>query len=424
MATLESVGTKPAAEGERADRSEISQASMTEGAPRFGQSTPQRGANMSDSLPNPPHDSLPVEDQPVAMTALHQLHLELGAKMVPFAGWDMPIQFDGVIAEHQWCRSNAGLFDVSHMAVLELHGDDAAAQLEKVTPAGITTVDVGRQRYGLLTNESGGIVDDFIVTNWGSHLTMVSNASRRTEDLQFLSQHLTGVDIVEKTDISLIALQGPKSAEVLLPEDAGIANDVFLDNRMSELFGIQVAIGRSGYTGEDGFEIAVASDNADQLARRLLDHPAVRPVGLGARDTLRLEAGLCLYGNDLTTEISPVEADLRWTMPKRRREAGDFLGSARIQTELETGPTRIRVGIAPQGRRPVRDGAALTTIDGEGAGFVSSGGFGPTVDRPVAMGYVSPGLATIGTELVADVRGKEVQCTVSELPFAPHNYRR
>lgn len=357
-------------------------------------------------------------------TALHQLHVELGAKMVPFAGWEMPIQFEGVIAEHQWCRSNAGLFDVSHMAVVELWGDDAAAQLEKVSPAGITTVDVGRQRYGLFTNESGGVVDDFIVTNWGAHLTIVSNASRRAEDLAFLNEHLAGVDIVERRDISLLALQGPKAAEVLLPHDAAVADDTFLDNRVSELFGIQVAIGRSGYTGEDGFEIAVQNDHADELARRLLDHPAVQPIGLGARDTLRLEAGLCLYGNDLTAEISPVEADLRWTMPKRRREAGDFLGASRIQAELKNGPDRLRVGIAPEGRRPVREGAALTDSQGSPAGLISSGGFGPTVDRPVAMGYVKPELAEIGTKLIADVRGKEVPCTVCELPFTPHNYRR
>ena len=376
---------------------------------------------MSNDLPDSETDSQ-LDSQ--LTTSLHNLHTELGAKMVPFAGWSMPMQFEGVIAEHQWCRTSAGLFDVSHMAVIELHGDNVAAALERVTPAGVTTLAVGRQRYGLFVDDNGGIVDDFIVTNWGDHLTVISNASRRNEDLAFLDQHLGDVDIIEKRDVSLIALQGPEAASVLLPHDVAIADDQFLDNRKSELFGFHVSIGRSGYTGEDGFEIAVANTDAEELARKLLDHPSVKPVGLGARDTLRLEAGLCLYGNDLNTEISPVEADLRWTIPKRRREASDFLGAERITAELTDGPKRIRVGIAPEGRRPVRQGAALNSKTGDGVGFVSSGGFGPSVDRPVAMGYVTPEFADVGTQLVADVRGKEVPCTVQDLPFTPHNYRK
>lgn len=359
-------------------------------------------------------------------TPLYQLHTELGARMAPFAGWDMPLSYEGVIAEHQWCRSSAGLFDVSHMAVIELRGDDVAAQFERVTPAGVTTLKVGRQRYGLFTNEGGGIVDDFIVTNWGEHLTVVSNASRRTEDLEFLRQHLgDDMDIQEKPEIALIALQGPKAVDVVSTHDSALADTTFLDNVMSTIAGIQVAVGRSGYTGEDGFEIAVANNDADALARELLSHPSVKPVGLGARDTLRLEAGLSLYGNDLDETTSPVEADLVWTMPKRRREAGDFLGSKRILSELANGPSRVRVGLQPQGRRPVRQGATLSSgADRAPAGVVSSGGFGPSVDRPVAMGFVEPSLATIGTELIADVRGKDVTCTVTKLPFSPHNYRR
>ncbi len=348
--------------------------------------------------------------------------------MAPFAGWDMPLQYEGVIAEHTWCRTSAGLFDVSHMAVIEIWGDDPARSLERITPAGITTLGEGRQRYGLMTNADGGIVDDFIVTNWGNHLTMVANASRREVDLAYLREHLSDVDIIEKPEIALIAIQGPKAAEIVTGHDPSLSNMVFLDNRMAEIGGIQIAAGRSGYTGEDGFELAVANDSADELARLLLADPAVKPVGLVARDTLRLEAGLCLYGNDLDETTSPVEADLIWTMPKRRREAGDFIGSQRIQSELEHGPSRIRVGLQPQGKRPVRDGAALraagTGTEPTPVGSVSSGGFGPTVERPVAMAYVDPAYAETGTALVADVRGKDEPCIVADLPFSPHRYQR
>ena len=374
-------------------------------------------------------------DHGASVTPLHELHKELGARLVPFAGWEMPIQYDGVIAEHTWCRSHCGLFDVSHMAVIEMRGDDPAASLERVTPAGITTLEVGRQRYGLLLTESGGVVDDFMVTNWGDRLTMVANASRRDEDLAFLREHLTDVDLTERPDVALIAIQGPDTAAVvaeMLAADDGdgsIDGMVFLDNRALRLAGIDVLASRSGYTGEDGFELSVAADDAERLARALMANDLVRPIGLGARDTLRLEAGLCLYGNDLSTEISPVEADLVWSMPKRRREAGDFLGAERVQAELANGPSRIRVGIKPEGKRPVRDGTILYHADGPSGqrtevGFVSSGGFGPTVDGPVAMGFVPPDLAATGTTLIADVRGSDVACTVAELPFSPHRFHR
>ncbi|MEM7272619.1 MAG: glycine cleavage system aminomethyltransferase GcvT [Actinomycetota bacterium] len=365
-----------------------------------------------------------AEAAALRVTALHDLHRELGARLVPFAGWEMPIQYEGVIAEHTWCRSSAGLFDVAHMAVIELRGDDPAASLERLTPAGITTLAEGRQRYGLLLNDDGGVIDDFIVTNWGDHLAMVANASRRDVDLAHLRDRLPELDITERADIALLAVQGPAAAEVVIGLAPALADTVFLDNRRVEIDGVPVAAGRSGYTGEDGFELAVATEDAEALARRLLADERVRPVGLGARDTLRLEAGLCLYGNDLDETTSPVEADLVWTMPKRRREAGDFPGGDRIRRELTDGVDRVRVGIRPDGRRPVRDGAALTTADGTPAGTVTSGGFGPTVDGPVAMGYVSPTLAEPGTPLSADVRGKAVACTVHPLPFTPHRYRR
>jgi len=382
---------------------------------------------MSNESPASPHDEDNIADA-LRTTALHGLHSELGARLVPFAGWEMPIQYEGVIAEHTWCRTNCGMFDVSHMAVIEMRGGDPAAALERVTPAGITTLGEGRQRYGLLLNESGGVIDDFMVTNWGSHLTMVANASRRDIDLAYLREHLPDVEITERLDVALIAIQGPATAAVVSElADGGpeaIAGMVFLDNRAISIAGVDVLAARSGYTGEDGFELAVATADADRLARALLANDSVRPVGLGARDTLRLEAGLCLYGNDLTEEISPVEADLVWSMPKRRREAGDFPGGTRIRSELADGPTRVRVGIQPEGKRPVRDGTVLSDGSGHAIGVISSGGFGPSVERPVAMGYVPPDLSAVGTQLSADVRGKTVACVVAELPFSPHRFHR
>ena len=357
-------------------------------------------------------------------TPLYELHTELGGRMVDFAGWEMPIQYEGVVAEHTQCRTSAVLFDVSHMAVIEVWGDNPAASLGRLTPAGVTTVEVGRQRYGLLTNDGGGVIDDFMVTNWGEHLTIVANASRRDVDLPHLVEGLNDCDVIEKPEIALLAIQGPKAAEVLIRLDPTLGDTVFNDARMATLGGIQVSASRAGYTGEDGFEVAVANSDADALARLLLAEPEISAAGLGARDTLRLEAGLCLYGNDLDETISPVEADLRWSIPKRRREARDFPGADRILNEWETGPSRLRVGLSAEGKRPVRDGATLRTSDGEEAGVVTSGGYGPTVEAPVAMALVPPTHSSVGTQLIADVRGKDVPCVVSDLPFAPHRYFR
>lgn len=362
---------------------------------------------------------------PLRTTPLHQLHTELGARMVPFAGWEMPIQYEGVVAEHNWCRTSAALFDVGHMAVVELWGDDPGTALESVSPAGFSTLGEGRQRYGLLTNDDGGVIDDFMAVNWGQHFSLVVNASRAHVDIPHLSQRLTGVEVRPRPDLALIALQGPEAADVMIGHDPALSNTLFLDARKTELGGIRAAVFRAGYTGEDGFEIAVDAGNAEALARILLADERVRPAGLGARDTLRLEAGLCLYGNDLDETTSPVEADLRWTIPKRRRDAADFPGADRILREWNEGPSRLRVGLAPQGRRPVRDGAELRARDAEApCGVVSSGGFGPTVEAPVAMGYVPPELAAVGTELTADVRGNDVVCTVVTLPFTPHRFHR
>jgi aminomethyltransferase len=345
----------------------------------------------------------------------------------------MPIQYEGVLAEHTWCRTSAALFDVSHMATVDLRGDDPATALERLSPAGITTLAEGRQRYGLLLNDGGGTIDDFMVTNHGASdggrlLTMVVNASRRQVDLEVLRAGLPDVDVIERTDVALLAVQGPEAAAVVTALDPTLADTVFLDSRAAVLDGIPVQATRAGYTGEDGFELAVDGDRAEALARVLLADERVRPAGLGARDTLRLEAGLCLYGNDLDETVSPVEADLVWTMPKRRRTAGDFIGAERVLRELHDGPSRVRVGLAPAGRRPIRPGAALrpagTATDADVVGVVSSGGFGPSVEAPVAMGFVPPALSQPGTELTADVRGKDQSCTVSPLPFSPHRYLR
>lgn len=356
-------------------------------------------------------------------TPLYELHTELGGRLVDFAGWEMPIQYEGVVAEHNQCRNSAALFDVSHMAVIEIWGDNPAASVERLTPAGVTSVDPGRQRYGLLTNDSGGVIDDFMVTNWGGHLTIISNASRRDVDLPHLVNGLADCDVIERPEISLLALQGPMAAQVLFRLDDSLADTVFNDARNASLGGIQVSASRAGYTGEDGFEIAVADSDADALARLLLAQPEVGPAGLGARDTLRLEAGLCLYGHDLDETISPVEADLKWSIPKRRRDAGDFPGADRILDEWENGPSQIRIGLAAEGKRPIRDGATLA-VEGTYAGVVTSGGYGPTVEAPVAMALVPPGMSEVGTRLVANVRGKELPCVVAPLPFVPHRYFR
>ncbi len=379
-------------------------------------------------------------------TPLRALHQELGGRLVDFAGWELPVQYEGVIAEHTWCRTSAALFDVSHMGVVELRpgtgpggapsgGMEAVAEaLEAVTPAAVTSLEPGRQRYALLTTDEGGIIDDLMVTNRGDHLVAVVNASRRDVDLAHLRERLApaGVEVIERTDVALLALQGPRAVDALARLVPAAADLVFMDHVVvadgatlpdGTATG-PLGLARSGYTGEDGFEITVAADRAEALARALLAQPEVRPAGLGARDTLRLEAGLPLYGHDIDLTTSPIEADLAWSIPKRRREDGRFPGAARVRAELADGPPRRRVGLAVDGRRPVRDGATLRTVDGAPAGTVTSGGYGPTVEAPVAMGYVPAALAGEGQILIADVRGTDVSVCVSPLPFTPHRYVR
>jgi aminomethyltransferase len=363
--------------------------------------------------------------EPLRRTPLHPLHVEAGARLVDFAGWELPVHFDGVIAEHTWCRSSAALFDVSHMGVIELHGPDRAGALEALVPSSIDGLGEGRQRYTVLTNDGGGVLDDLMVTDRGDHLTLVVNAARRDVDLAHLRAGLAGdVEATPRPDLALLALQGPAAAAVLARHDPAVAGLEFLQAAPATVAGVGVVVSRSGYTGEDGFELVVSGERAVDVARALLGDDAVRPAGLGARDTLRLEAGLCLYGQDLDQTTTPVEAGLGWIVHKRRREGGGFRGARVILAQLAAGPPRRRVGLRPHGRRPVRQGTPLLTSDGDRAGAVTSGGFGPTVGHPVAMGYVPAALADPGTRLVADLRGTEVPVTVVPLPFVPHRYHR
>lgn len=374
---------------------------------------------------------------PLKRTPLHALHLRLGARMTPFAGYDMPVQYPtGIIKEHQHTRASAGLFDVSHMGQIALRPRsgriaDAAQALETLAPADILDLPRGRQRYALFTDEGGGILDDLMVSNQGDHLFVVVNASRKKADEAHLRAHLSAsCEIEPLTERALVALQGPQAEAVL----AGFSSEVramrFMDARPVTLAGAHCLVSRSGYTGEDGFEISLPAETAEAFCSALLENPAVRPVGLGARDSLRLEAGLCLYGVDLDTATTPVEAALEWSIGKARRtggvRAGGFPGSEIIMRQLAEGAPRRRVGLAPEGRAPVRGGAPLYQAENAGrtVGIVTSGGFGVTVGAPVAMGYVETGLAQAGAPLFAEVRGKRLPARVAALPFVPARFKR
>lgn len=357
-------------------------------------------------------------------TPLADLHAALGARMVPFAGYAMPVQYPGgIIAEHRACRERAALFDVSHMGQAILEGEGAAAALERLCPADVAGLKPGRQRYGLLLNEGGGIEDDLMVANLGARLFLVVNSSRKAADFAAIGAVLpAGVRLVPLPERALIALQGPEAGRIL----AGIALDTasmrFLDVIETVLDGAPAIVARSGYTGEDGFEISLPAEAAEPFARRLLAAGA-EAAGLGARDSLRLEAGLCLYGSDLDATTSPVEAGLTWTIGKRRRMAWDFPGAARVREELANGPKRRRVGILPEGRQPARAGTPVLR-DGAVVGAITSGTFGPSLDAPCAMGYVAPEAAADGTALTLDLRGRPVAARVAPLPFVPHRVLR
>ncbi|NKI69415.1 glycine cleavage system aminomethyltransferase GcvT [Collimonas pratensis] len=365
-----------------------------------------------------------------ARTALYDLHIELGAKMVPFAGYDMPLQYpSGILKEHKHARAQAGLFDVSHMGQLRLSGPDAAAALESLLPVDIIDLPANRQRYAVFTNPQGGILDDLMVSNGGDHLFLVVNAACKQQDTAHLRQHLAGrCQIEELGDRSLLALQGPAAAAVMARLAPETAQMVFMQTGKVTLAGAECFISRSGYTGEDGFEISVPNAQAEALARLLLAQEEVAPIGLGARDSLRLEAGLCLYGHDMDVSTTPVEASLSWALSKVRRaggaRAGGYPGAAQIEQHLAQGVSRKRVGLLPLERMPVREGAELVDADGKVIGKVTSGGFGPTLDKPVAMGYVETAFAKVGTQLHALVRGKAVRVEVAAMPFTPARYFR
>ena len=370
------------------------------------------------------------QDEQILQTALHDLHVDLGAKMVPFAGYAMPVQYPmGISREHIQTRTHAGLFDVSHMGQVLLKGENAAKALETLVPVDIIDLPAMKQRYALFTNERGGVMDDLMVTNAGDHLFVVVNAACKAQDINHMREHIgDDVEIEVLEDRALLALQGPDAATVM-SRLTDIDDDmIFMTAANLNIDGIDCFVTRSGYSGEDGFEISVHNDDAMQLARTLLAQPEVQPVGLGARDSLRLEAGLCLYGHDLDQDTTPVESSLLWALSKVRRadgaRAGGYPGADIIMGQIANGVARKRVGIKAEGRMPVREGAALTDLDGAEIGVVTSGGFGPTVNGPVAIGYVKTELAAPGTELFAIVRGKQVPVQVVKLPFVTQNYYR
>lgn len=364
-------------------------------------------------------------DHNVRKTPLDALHRSLGAKMVPFAGYALPLQFEkGIVAEHLHTRAKASLFDASHMGQIVVRGDGVEAALESLMPADIKAMGTGMMRYTVLTDDKGGIIDDLMIVKRGHHVSMVVNASRKSTVLSHLRERLKGrCEVIELTDRALLALQGPAAAEVLSRFAPPSRFLVFMTSEKLTLAGSHSFVTRSGYTGEDGFEIVLRAEDAEDIAHMLLDEPEVEPAGLGARDTLRLEAGLCLYGNDIDEKTTPIEAGLGWTIPKRRREEGGFPGAEIILKQLADGPPRMRVGIRLDGRAPARAGTPIAAADGSPIGAVTSGGFGPTVDGPIAMGYVKAAHAKADTEVKLSVRGKDLTGRIVPLPFVPFRNR-
>ncbi len=369
-------------------------------------------------------------------TVFHDLHRELGAKMVPFAGYDMPVQYPmGVLKEHLHTRSDAGLFDVSHMGQVILRPrsgriEDAALALETLVPVDVLGLPQGRQRYAMFTNDAGGIEDDLMVANRGDHLFVVVNASRKEADIAHMQAHLSDrVEVVPVTDRALLALQGPKAEAALQALVPGVQAMKFMDVAIMPWKGVDLWISRSGYTGEDGFEISVPNGQAVAFARALLAQPGVAPIGLGARDSLRLEAGMCLYGHDIDEATSPVEANLTWAIQKARRtggaRAGGFPGAGRILGEFTDGAPRRRVGLRPEGRAPMREGTVIFAgaEGGEPIGTITSGGFGPSIEGPMAMAYL-PSNLTEGALVWAEVRSKRLPAVIAPMPFQPTSYKR
>ena len=379
-----------------------------------------------------PPVSAPSDSTALLQTPLNPLHLELGARMVPFAGYSMPVQYPaGLMAEHHHTRNAAGLFDVSHMGQLTLSGPDAAAAFESLMPVDVIGLGVNKQRYGLLLNDEGGIIDDLMFVNRGSDIFVIVNGACKHGDLAHIVERIGGrCAVTPQFDRALLALQGPQAVTALARLLPGAEKLVFMTGMAATWNGADLFVTRSGYTGEDGFEISLPAASADAFARALLAQPEVKPVGLGARNSLRLEAGLCLYGNDIDTTTTPVEAALNWAMQKVRRtggeRAGGFPGAARVLAQLDGSEalTRKRVGLIALERVPVREHVELQSGDGAKIGEVTSGLLGPTADKPVAIGYVTPGFAATGTRVNAIVRGKAVPMEVAPMPFVPNRYFR
>jgi glycine cleavage system T protein (aminomethyltransferase) len=370
-----------------------------------------------------PDDPTPKTLKTVPLDAWHRA---FGARMVPFAGYSMPVQYQGVLAEHLHCREKAALFDVSHMGQATLSGATAAGALERLVPSDILGLKPGRQRYTVLTNEAGGILDDLMVANVGNErLFLVVNASRKDVDFTHIAANLpSGVLFHPHEDRALLALQGPAAPEVMSRISPDAVQLPFMGVASITVAGVSCLISRSGYTGEDGFEISVAANEAQTVAQCILDEPEVVPAGLGARDSLRLEAGLCLYGNDIDELTSPIEADIAWVIGKRRRTAWDFPGATVMRDQIVHGAPRCRVGIRPDGRAPARALTEIVASDGTEAGVITSGGYSPTLSAPIAMGYVRRDLAAYGTAVHLLVRGKPLPARVVPMPFVPHRYAR
>lgn len=367
------------------------------------------------------HADIAEAAAPLPLDAWHRAR---GARMVPFAGYSMPIQYEGIMAEHLWTRESAGLFDVSHMGQLLFTGDDADAALETLLPGNIRELGVGRMRYSLLLDENGGILDDLMVTRRAGDIYMVVNGATKFDDIGVLREHLPdAIGMNHLDDQALIALQGPKAVDALARIVPGVESLFFMEAGAFDWNGTPLWVSRSGYTGEDGFEISVLADAVEALAEALAAQPEVKPIGLGARDSLRLEAGLPLYGHDLDPGVTPVGADLTFAMQKRRRTEGGFMGAETVLKQLAEGAPSKRVGLSVEGRLPVREGAPLYSGQDQ-VGVVTSGGFAPSVGAPIAMGYVAADLAAVGTPLEAEVRGKRVPVAVASMPFVPHRYHR
>jgi aminomethyltransferase len=351
---------------------------------------------------------------------LNAVHIELGAKMAPFAGYAMPLHYGtGIIQEHLHCRSAAGFFDISHMGQFIAEGDEAAGVLERLTPSDITGLRPGFQKYTVLTLDNGGVLDDIIVNRTESRVSLIVNASRKDQDFDYLRRYLPGLQHLQNR--ALFALQGPEAEAVIRKFSSAAANLKFMQSGDTELDGIQCAVSRSGYTGEDGFEISVGVHDAERLARLLLEEDEVAPIGLGARDTLRLEAGLCLYGHELNESITPVEAGLSWIIKKGHDR---FPGAEKVLAQLQHGPDQIRAGLIVEGKVPVREGAILLNDQGQSVGHVTSGSFAPSLGKPIALARLDKAYAELGTRLFSEVRGHRLELSVTRLPFIPHRYHR